>query len=180
MQVILIERVEKLGKIGDVVNVRDGFGRNFLIPQKKALRANKENMVVFEARRAEIEAENAARHKEAEGQVSKVEGTLLLIVRQAGEDGRLFGSVSARDIADELSAKLGIEVHRSMVRLAAPLKEIATSTVEVALHPEVVATIRVSVGRSEAEAAAAAAKETKSQQKEPAASDAAPETEAAA
>jgi large subunit ribosomal protein L9 len=151
MQVILLERVENLGAIGDVVKVRDGFARNFLLPQKKALRANDENKKLFEARRAEIEARNAETRSTAEKSSKKIDGESYVLIRQAGEAGQLYGSVSSRDIADEI-AKTGAKIDRSAVVLDKPIKTIGLYGVRVRLHAEVSINIKVNVARSQDEA----------------------------
>lgn len=154
MEVILLENMRNLGRIGDVVRVRNGYARNFLLPQKKVLRATEENRAVFEARRAEIEAENAARQADAQQKLTKLEGKAVTLVRQAGDDGRLYGSVTARDIARELSDD-NVTVDASQVHLTSPIKQIGIVTVEVELYPGVQATFTVNVARSESEAQAA-------------------------
>ena len=151
MQVILLERVEKLGQIGDVVTVKDGFARNFLLPNKKALRANESNRKVFEANRATIEADNAKRRDEAEINSKDVDGKSVTLIRQASNAGQLYGSVSVRDIVEALEAD-GAKVTKSMVVLDRPIKAIGVETVRVTLHPEVVVTIKVNVARSPEEA----------------------------
>jgi large subunit ribosomal protein L9 len=151
MQVILLERVENLGYIGDVVKVRDGFARNFLLPQKKALRATEDNKKVFEARRSEIESRNAEAKAAAEQSSSGLDGKSYVLIRQAGEAGQLYGSVSARDIGDEI-AKGGAEIARSAVVLDKPIKTIGMHTVRVRLHPEVTVNVTVNVARSQDEA----------------------------
>jgi large subunit ribosomal protein L9 len=153
MEVILLERIEKLGQMGDVVRVKPGFARNFLLPQKKALRATKENMEVFESRRAQLEAENLKRKQEAEKVAEKVEGMTVVMIRQAGDTGQLYGSVSARDVADALT-EAGATVGRSQVLLNNPIKVLGLHSVEVRLHPEVTVTIHANVARSESEAEA--------------------------
>lgn len=151
MQVILLERVENLGGIGDEVKVRDGFARNFLLPQKKALRATDDNRKAFEARRAEIEARNAQAKAEAEKASGKIDGSSYVLIRQAGEAGQLYGSVSSRDIADEI-AKSGAKIERNAVVLDKPIKTIGLYDVRVRLHAEVYAGIKVNVARSADEA----------------------------
>jgi len=151
MQVILLERVENLGGIGDEVKVRDGFARNFLLPQKKALRATDTNRKVFEARRAEIEARNAEAKADAEKASGKVDGTSYVLIRQAGEAGQLYGSVSSRDIADEI-AKSGAKIDRGAVVLDKPIKTIGVHDVRIRLHAEVYANVKVNVARSTDEA----------------------------
>jgi large subunit ribosomal protein L9 len=151
MQVILLERVENLGAIGDEVKVRDGFARNFLLPQKKALRATDANKKLFEARRAEIEANNAKAKADAEKASGKIDGTSYVLIRQAGEAGQLYGSVSSRDIADEI-VKAGGKIERSSVVLDKPIKTIGLYDVRVRLHAEVSANVKVNVARSTDEA----------------------------
>ena len=151
MEVILLERVEKLGGIGDVVKVKNGFARNFLLPNKKALRANEANRKVFEANRAKIEAENADKRKDAEKAAKGVEGKTVQLIRQASNVGHLYGSVSVRDIAEALEAE-GAKVSKSQVVLDRPIKGIGVHEVKVALHPEVAVTVKVNVARSPEEA----------------------------
>ena len=151
MEVILLERVEKLGHIGDVVHVKNGFARNYLLPNKKALRANEANRKVFEANRARIEAENAEKRSTAEKDAGSVEGTKVQLIRQASNVGHLFGSVSARDIVEALAAA-GAHVTRSQVVLDRPIKTIGMHDVKIALHPEVAVTVHVNVARSPEEA----------------------------
>ena len=151
MEVILLERVEKLGAIGDVVKVKDGFARNFLLPNKKALRANEANRKLFEANRTKIEADNADRRVEAEKASKGVEGKTVKLIRQASNVGHLYGSVSARDIVEALEIE-GAHVTKSQIVLARPIKAIGVHEVKVALHPEVAATIKVNVARSPEEA----------------------------
>ncbi len=151
MQVILLERVDNLGGIGDEVKVRDGFARNFLLPQKKALRANDANRKVFEARRAEIEARNAETRATAETSSKTIDGQSYVLIRQAGEAGQLYGSVSSRDIADEI-VKSGAKIDRSAVVLDKPIKTIGLYDVRVRLHAEVSVNVKVNVARSQDEA----------------------------
>lgn len=151
MQVILLERVENLGAIGDEVKVRDGFARNFLLPQKKALRANEANKKLFETRRAEIEAQNAAARTAAEKASGKIDGSSYVLIRQAGEAGQLYGSVSPRDIADEINKK-GAKVDKANIVLDKPIKTIGMYDVRVRLHAEVYAGVKVNVARSTDEA----------------------------
>ncbi|HEX8900155.1 50S ribosomal protein L9 [Vitreimonas sp.] len=151
MQVILLERVENLGAIGDEVKVRDGFARNFLLPQKKALRATDANRKVFEGRRAELEAKNAEAKAAAEKAAKKVDGESYVLIRQAGEAGQLYGSVSSRDIADEI-VKSGAKIERNAVVLDKPIKTVGVYDVRVRLHAEVYATVKVNVARSADEA----------------------------
>ncbi|GAM99697.1 LSU ribosomal protein L9p [alpha proteobacterium U9-1i] len=151
MQVILLERVESLGGIGDEVKVRDGFARNFLLPQKKALRANDANRKVFEARRAEIEARNAEARASAEKSSKGIDGQTYALIRQAGEAGQLYGSVSARDIADEI-LKSGAKIDRAAVVLDKPIKTVGLHAVRIRLHAEVSVNVTVNVARSADEA----------------------------
>src|SRR5262245_24983087 len=151
MQVILLERIARLGQMGDVVRVRDGYARNFLLPQGKALRATKDNAKRFEAERAQLEARNLERKGEAAAVAAKLDGQSFIVVRQAGETGQLYGSVTARDLADSLTAG-GFTVGRSQVVLHQPIKTIGLHTVAIALHPEVESKITVNVARSEDEA----------------------------
>jgi large subunit ribosomal protein L9 len=151
MDVILLERVEKLGAIGDVVKVKDGFARNYLLPRKKALRANEANRKVFEANRAKIEEDNANRRSEAEQASKGVDGKTVQLIRQASNTGQLYGSVSARDIVDALEAD-GAKVTKSQVVLDRPIKAIGVHEVKVALHPEVSVSVKVNVARSPEEA----------------------------
>ena len=151
MEVILLERVEKLGQIGDVVNVKNGFARNYLIPNKKALRANEANRKVFEANRAKIEADNAERRTAAEKDSKGIDGKTVQLIRQASNTGQLYGSVSARDIVEALDAD-GAKVTKSQVVLARPIKSIGMHEVKIALHPEVSVNVHVNVARSPEEA----------------------------
>ena len=151
MDVILLERIDRLGQMGDVVNVRPGFARNFLFPQKKALRANKDNKALFESKRAELEATNLKRRDEAQVVAKKMDGIKLIIVRQAGEGGQLYGSVSARDIGDALKEE-GYTIDRAQVLLNAPVKTLGSFKTAVRLHPEVKVDIEFAVARSVEEA----------------------------
>jgi large subunit ribosomal protein L9 len=151
MDIILLERIEKLGSIGDVVTVKDGYARNFLLPQKKALRANEANKKVFEANRDRLVAENAARRSDAEAQGAKVAGAEVVLIRAASNAGQLYGSVSVRDIVAGL-AEQGHSVDKRMVILGAPIKTIGMHDVTVALHPEVRVTVKANVARSDDEA----------------------------
>lgn len=151
MEIILLERVEKLGAIGDVVKVKDGFARNYLLPRKKALRANEANRKLFETQRAQIEADNAARRSNAEKASKGVDGKTVQLIRQASNVGHLYGSVSARDIAEALDA-VGAHVAKSQVVLDRPIKAIGVHEVKIALHPEVAVTVKVNVARSPEEA----------------------------
>lgn len=151
MDIILLERVEKLGQIGDTVNVRDGYARNFLLPQGKALRANKANMAEFQGRRAQLEAENLTLRAEADAVMAKLDGIAVTLIRQASESGQLYGSVTARDIADAVSAS-GFSIDRRQVRLDRAIKALGLHPIKVALHPEVTASIRANVAKSDDEA----------------------------
>jgi len=151
MEVILLERVEKLGAIGDVVKVKNGFARNYLLPNKKALRANDANRKLFEANRARIEEENAHKRSDAETASKGVEGKSVKLIRQASNVGHLYGSVSARDIAEALEG-VGAKVTKSQIVLDRPIKAIGVHEVKVALHPEVAVTVKVNVARSPEEA----------------------------
>src|SRR4051794_7847646 len=151
MQVILLERVEKLGAIGDVVKVKNGFARNYLLPNKKALRANESNRKLFETNRARIEEENATKRGDAEQASKGVDGKTVQLIRQASNVGHLYGSVSARDIAEALEG-VGAHVAKSQVVLDRPIKDIGVHEVKIALHPEVSVTVKVNVARSPEEA----------------------------
>jgi len=151
MQVILLERVENLGGIGDEVKVRDGYARNFLLPGKKALRANEANRRIFEGRRAELEARNAEQKAAAEKASGKIDGQSYVLIRSAGEGGQLYGSVSSRDVADEI-LKGGAKIERNAVVLDKPIKSIGVYDVRVRLHADVSATVKVNVARSTDEA----------------------------
>lgn len=151
MDIILLERIGNLGQIGDVVSVKDGYARNFLLPQKKALRANEANKKVFEANRERLEAENAEKRTEAEKQGEKVKGTEIILIRAASNAGQLYGSVNVRDIAAGLVAK-GHDIDKRQVIMGAPIKTIGMFDVTIALHAEVEVTIKANVARSEDEA----------------------------
>jgi large subunit ribosomal protein L9 len=151
MEVILLERIAKLGQMGDVVRVKDGFGRNFLLPQGKALRATKENRTRFESMKADLETRNLERRGEAETVAEKLNGKGFTVVRQAAETGQLYGSVSSRDIV-ALLGENGFKVERAQIMLNAPLKTIGIHPVPVALHPEVESSITVTIARSADEA----------------------------
>jgi large subunit ribosomal protein L9 len=151
MKVVLLERVEKLGSIGDVVAVKDGFARNFLLPRQKALRATQANLKVFESQRGAIEARNAEAKAQAEKAGAKLEGSSYILIRQAGESGQLYGSVSGRDVADAVDAAGG-RVDRSQVVLDRPIKTLGVHQVKVRLHAEVTVTISINIARSQDEA----------------------------
>jgi len=152
MQVVLLERVEKLGQMGDVVSVKDGFGRNFLLPQGKALRATKANLARFEATRAQLEARNLELKKEAEAVAAKLNGQSFIVIRSASDGGALYGSVTARDAA-EAATEGGFSVDKRQIVLDRPVKELGLHKMRVVLHPEVAATITINVARSQDEAA---------------------------
>lgn len=151
MEVILLERINRLGAVGDVVKVKNGFGRNFLIPRKKALRASEANKRIFEVKRAEIEQKNAQARTEAEARAKTLEGISVTLIRQASEEGKLFGSITVRDVADQLSA-LGHDVPRSQIVISGHIKSTGTYPVRIDLHPEVAVTLDVTIARSESEA----------------------------
>jgi large subunit ribosomal protein L9 len=152
VEVILLERVEKLGQMGQVVNVKPGYARNYLLPQKKALRATKENLGYFESRRSQLEAMNLQRKSEAAEIGSKMEGLSIIIVRQAGESGQLYGSVSARDIAQTVT-EAGFTIEKQQIVLDRPIKSLGLHTVRIVLHPEVSVAITANVAQSTEEAA---------------------------
>jgi large subunit ribosomal protein L9 len=151
MKVILLERVERLGALGDTVNVKDGFARNFLLPRHKALRATEANLKVFEGQRHEIEARNAKAKTSAEADAGKLDGSSYILIRQAGESGQLYGSVSGRDVADAIQAEGG-KADRSQVILDKPIKTLGLHEVKVRLHPEVTVTVTINIARSQDEA----------------------------
>ena len=151
MDVILLERIEKLGQMGDVVSVRPGYARNYLLPQNKAMRATKENRERFESQRAQLEAENLERRGEAEAVAGRIEGLRITLIRQAGETGQLYGSVSARDLADSVTES-GFTIDRGQVLLERTIKHLGLHTVRIRLHPEVIVPVVANVARSEEEA----------------------------
>ena len=151
MEVILLERIEKLGQMGDVVKVKDGFARNFLLPQKKALRASENNLAYFEKERVTLEANNLKQKQEAEVVLEKLDNFNLIIIRQAGETGQLYGSVNTNDIKTSLDEN-GFIVEKNQIKLVKPIKELGVHNVSVKLHPEVQATISVIISRTDAEA----------------------------
>lgn len=151
MQVILLERVAKLGQMGDVVNVKDGYARNFLLPQQKAMRASDANIKAFEGRKAELEARNLETKKEAQALAEKLDGQTFVVIRSASDAGALYGSVSPRDAAEAAEAA-GFKVDRKQFALTAPIKELGLHQMSVSLHPEVEATITLNVARSPEEA----------------------------
>ena len=158
MEVILLERISRIGQMGDTVRVKDGFARNFLLPQGKALRANENNKKKFEGQRAQLEARNLERKSEAQSVSEKLDGMSFVVVRSAGETGQLYGSVSPRDISELLTAE-GFSVNRNQVELNNPIKSIGLTNVVIALHPEVEVTITLNVARSADEAERQAAGE---------------------
>jgi len=151
LDVILLERVENLGQMGQVVKVRPGFARNFLLPQKKALRATKENLTYFEKQRAQLEAQNLTRKKEAEEVAEKLNGLKIVLIRQAGESGQLYGSVSARDLSDAVTAA-GFTIGRGQVVLEKPIKTLGLFPLKVVLHPEVAVQVTANIAQSAEEA----------------------------
>ena len=151
MKVVLLERVEGWGGLGDVVNVKDGYARNFLLPRQKALRATEANLKVFENQRKDIEARNAKAKAEAEKAGGKLDGSSYILIRQAGESGQLYGSVSGRDVADSINAEGG-KVDRSMVVLDKPIKTLGIHEIKVRLHPEVTVSVNINIARSADEA----------------------------
>ncbi|PZQ64785.1 MAG: 50S ribosomal protein L9 [Phenylobacterium zucineum] len=151
MKVILLERLEGWGALGDVVTVKDGYARNFLLPRQKALRANAANLKVFEAQRVEIEARNAKAKETAGKAGEKLDGTSYIMIRQAGESGQLYGSVAGRDVADAVNAEGG-KIERSMVVLDKPIKTLGMHEVKVRLHSEVTVTVTLNIARSADEA----------------------------
>jgi large subunit ribosomal protein L9 len=151
MQVILLQRIGKLGQMGDIVSVKDGYARNFLLPQKKALRATEENKKRFEGQRAQLEATNLQLKKEAEAVATKLEGQTFVAIRSAGDTGQLYGSVSTRDIAEVVTAG-GFTVNRNQVIMDKPIKSLGVHPSRIQLHPEVVVEIKLNVARSQDEA----------------------------
>src|SRR5215472_8428649 len=151
IELVLLERVEKLGQMGQVVKVKPGYARNYLLPQKKALRATKDNLAYFESQRAQLEANNLQRRSEATEIGGKLEGLTVVVIRQAGEGGQLYGSVSARDIADSVT-EAGFTIERRQVILERPIKSLGLHPVRIVLHPEVSVTITANVAQSVEEA----------------------------
>ena len=152
VEVILLQRVEKLGQMGEIVKVKPGFARNYLLPQKKAIRASKDNLAKFEQQRSQLEAQNLKRREEAERVAERVVGLSVIIIRQAGESGSLYGSVSSRDIAEACTAG-GLTITRQQVVLGQPIKMLGLTQVQVVLHPEVTMNVTANVARSAEEAA---------------------------
>ncbi|MBW7852246.1 MAG: 50S ribosomal protein L9 [Rhodospirillales bacterium] len=167
MDVILLERIEKLGQMGEVVKVKPGYARNFLLPQRKALRATKDNLVIFEKQRAQLEAVNLQRRQEAEAVAAKMDGLSIVMIRQAAEGGSLYGSVSGRDVADAIK-EAGFTVSRQQVHLDVPIKTLGRVPVRVALHPEVAVTVNVVIARTQDEATRATAAAEPEEAPEPA------------
>lgn len=152
MEVILLERVEKLGQMGDVVRVKTGFARNYLLPNRKAIRSNKENMVLFESQRGKLEADNLQRRDDATVVAEKLDGLTVTVIRQAGESGQLYGSVTGRDVAQAVT-DAGFNITRGQIRLDRPIKTLGIHKLRITLHPEVGATVSINVAKSEEEAA---------------------------
>lgn len=164
MEVILLERIERLGQMGDVVNVKNGYARNYLLPQKKALRKTKDNMAFFETKRKEYEAHNLKMKAEAQAMADKIKGLSVVIIRQAAETGQLYGSVSMRDIAEAVHDN-GFKIERNQIVLNQPFKNMGIFDVRVVLHPDVSQTIRVNIARTADEAKKAAAKNEAKEEK---------------
>lgn len=164
MEVILLERIERLGQMGDVVNVKNGYARNYLLPQKKALRKTKDNMAFFESKRKEYEAHNLKLKAEAEAMAEKIKGLSVVIIRQAAETGQLYGSVTVRDIAEAVH-EVGFKIERRQIDLNQPFKNMGIFDVRVSLHPDVVQTIRVVIARTADEAKKTEAKAKAKQEK---------------
>ena len=158
MDVILLEHVEKLGQMGDIVSVRNGFARNYLLPRRKALRATRENIADFETRRTQYEAQNLERRQEADAVGVKLDGLDLVVIRQASENGHLYGSVTTRDVSQGVT-EAGFTIDRRQVEMPGPIKTLGIHDIRIMLHPEVVAAVRVNVARSQEEAKAQAAQD---------------------
>ena len=156
MEVILLERIEKLGQMGEVVNVKNGFARNYLLPLRKALRATKANIAGFENQRSQYEAQNIELRHEADGVAGKLDGLELVVIRQASESGQLYGSVAARDISAGVT-EAGFTIERRQVEIPGPIKSLGIHKIRIVLHPEVFVTVSVNVARTEAEAITQAA-----------------------
>lgn len=155
MQVILLEKIGKLGNLGDVVKVKDGFARNFLLPKSKAIRATEESIKEFETKKAEVEKQNKANIKEAEAIAKKVDSSNLVFISQAGDDGRLYGSIGSKEISKKISGDFSVEISAPQVILGGKIKDIGIYQISLRLHPEVEATVNINVSRSEEEARAA-------------------------
>lgn len=162
MEVILLERIERLGQMGDVVTVKNGYARNYLLPQKKALRKTKDNMAFFESKRAEYEAHNLKLKEEAMAMAEKLKGLSVVIIRQAAETGQLYGSVTVRDIAEAVH-DAGFKIERRQIDLPQPFKNMGIFDVRLSLHPDVSEIIRVNIARTADEASKAAAKASKAE-----------------
>lgn len=176
MEIILLERIERLGQMGDVVNVKNGYARNYLLPQKKALRKTKDNMALFEAKRKEYEAHNAQLKAQAEALSEEMKDLSIVIIRQAAETGQLYGSVTMRDICDAIR-DAGFKVERHQIVLAQPFKNLGIFDVRLSLHPDVAQTVRVNIARSSEEAKRAFKKEKDAQKAAEAAAAPAPSAE---
>lgn len=165
MEVILLERIEKLGQMGDVVKVKNGYARNYLLPQEKALRSTKANLEYFEAQKVQLEAINLKRKEEAEAVATKMAGLRVLMIRQAAETGQLYGSVTIRDICDAIKAE-GFTLERKQVKLNQPIKELGIYSIDLSLHADVARSIDVTVARSEDDAARLEKAATKEEEKD--------------
>lgn len=163
MQVILLERIEKLGQMGQTVTVKPGYARNYLLPKKKAIRATKDNVAYFDSKRTQLEAENLKKKEEASYVAQKMEGCSVVLIRQASEVGQLYGSVRSRDIAEALVAA-GYTVARSQIQLAAPIKTLGIHVASLMLHPEVFVDVRINIAQSQDEATVQAEKAQKEAQ----------------
>jgi large subunit ribosomal protein L9 len=177
MEVILLERIERLGQMGDVVRVKPGFARNYLLPQKKAMRATPDNLAHFESQRGQLEATNLERRGEAEAVAGKLDGLSLVLVRQAGESGQLYGSVTTRDLAAALD-EAGFTVARNQIQLDSSIKALGLYDVRISLHPEVTVTVTINVARTEEEAKAQAKEAAEKAAEGEAAAEAPPPAEA--
>lgn len=164
MEVILLERIERLGQMGDVVNVKNGYARNYLLPQKKALRKTKDNLAFFESKRKEYEARNLKMKQDAEALAEKMAGLSVVIVRQAAETGQLYGSVTMRDICEAIR-DVGFHIERYQIDLNQPFKNLGIFDVKLSLHPDVAQTVRINIARSEEEAKRATQKKAKKEEK---------------
>lgn len=177
MEVILLERIERLGQMGDVVRVKPGFARNYLLPQKKAMRATPDNLAHFESQRGQLETTNLERRGEAEAVAGKLDGLSLVLVRQAGESGQLYGSVTTRDLAAALD-ETGFTVARNQIQLDSPIKALGLYDVRISLHPEVPVTVTINVAKTEEEAKAQAKEAAEKAAEGEAAAEAPPPAEA--
>ena len=163
MEIILLEKIERLGQMGDIVNVKNGYARNYLLPQKKALRKTKDNLALFEAKRKEYEAYNLKLKTEAEALAEKMKNLSVVIIRQAAETGQLYGSVTVRDICDAVR-EAGFKIERRQIDLGQPFKNLGIFDVRLSLHPDVAQTVRVNIARSADEAKRAANKQKKAEE----------------